>query len=115
MLNFLRKYQKIFFIIITATIVVSFCFFGTYSALGQRETIPDKEVVRGVSGTSIMQQELLALCRLIESSHYDRADEDKRGMPNFFNDGVIEKDFLGSGLGVMLAKSFFDELKGELD
>jgi GcvH upstream region-like protein len=115
MLNFLRKHQKIFFIVITATIVVSFCFFGTYSTLGQQEAVPDKEVVRGVGGAPIMQQECFALCRLIENSPYDRSDGDKRGMPNFLNDGVIEKDFLGSGLGVMLAKNFFDELKDELD
>lgn len=115
MLNFLRKHQRIFFIVITATIVVSFCFFGTYSTLGQRETIPDREVVRGVDGTPIMQQELSVLCRLIENSPFDMIDWERRGMPNFLNDGVIEKDFLASGLAVMLAKSYFDEIKLDLD
>jgi GcvH upstream region-like protein len=115
MLNFLRKHQRIFFIVITTAIVVSFCFFGTYSTLGSREEIPDKEVVRGVNGSPIMQQELSALCRLIEKSPFDRSNWEKHGMPNFLNDGVIEKDFLASGLGVMLANHYFDELKSDLD
>jgi GcvH upstream region-like protein len=115
MLNFLRKHQRIFFIVITTAIVVSFCFFGTYGTMGNREEIPDKEVVRGVSGTTIMQQELSVLCRLIENSPYDHANWEKRGMPNFLNDGVIEKDFLATGLGVMLVKNYIDELKSDLD
>jgi GcvH upstream region-like protein len=115
MLNFLRKHQRIFFVVITTAIVVSFCFFGTYSTLGSREEIPDREIVHGVNGSPIMQQELSALCRLIENSPFDHANWEKRGMPNFFNDGVIEKDFLATGLGVMLAKNYFDELKSDLD
>lgn len=114
MLGFLRKYQKFFFIIIAAAIIVSFSFFGTYSALNTQTQVPDKELVKGVSGKPIMQQELAALCRLIESSPYSRGAGDK-SMPNFFNDGVIEKDFLASGLGVMLTKGYFDELKPDLD
>lgn len=115
MLNFLRKHQRVFFIVITITIVVSFCFFGTYSTFGQREEIPDREIVRGVNGAPIMQQELLALCRLIENSSLELMDLERREMPNFLNDGVIEKDFLDSGLGVMLATIYFDELKPDLD
>jgi GcvH upstream region-like protein len=62
-----------------------------------------------------MQQELSALCRLIENSAFDRGAREKGGILNFFNDGVVEKDFLSTGLGVMLAKSYFDELKADLD
>jgi len=115
MLNFLRKHQRIFFIVITIAIVISFCFFGTYSTLGNREEIPDKEVVRGINGSPIMHQELSALCRLIENSPFDHANGDNRTLPNFFNDGVIEKDFLATGLAVMLAKNYFNELKPDLD
>jgi GcvH upstream region-like protein len=115
MLNFLRKHQRIFFVVITAAIIVSFCFFGTYSSLGPRTEIPDKEVVRGVCGTLIMQQELSALCHLIETSPFDRTALEKGGMPNLLNDGIIEKDLLASGLGVMLAKRYFEELRADLD
>ncbi|MBS0603848.1 MAG: hypothetical protein JSS60_02290 [Verrucomicrobia bacterium] len=115
MLNFLRKHQKIFFIFITAAIVVSFSFFGTYSTMARAEQAPDKEVGKGVCGKPIMQQELAALSRLIENSPFDRMALEKGGMPNFLNDGVVEKDFLSSGLGVMLVKRYFDELKPDLD
>ena len=36
-------------------------------------------------------------------------------MPNFLNDGVIEKDFLSSGLAVMLSRSYFEEVRPDLD
>jgi GcvH upstream region-like protein len=115
MLNFLRKHQRIFFILITAVIVVSFCFFGTYSTLASRDELPDKEIGKGVCGAPIMQKELLALCHLIETSPFDRAAWEKGGMPNLLHNGVIERDFLASGLGAMLAKGYFEELKSDLD
>lgn len=115
MLSFLRKYQKYFFFVITAAIVVSFSFFGTYSGVGQPEAIPDKEIGRGVCGKPLMQHELGALKALIESSPFDGSAQDKGGMPNFLNDGVVERDFLSTGLGVILAKRYFEELKVDLD
>ncbi len=115
MLNFLRKHQRIFFIVITTAIIVSFCFFGTYSTFGNRDEAPDRELVRGVGGAPIMQQELSALCRLIEHSPFDLTDGERSEMPNLLNDGVIEKDFLGNGLGVILAKQYFDEFQTDLD
>ena len=110
MLNFLRKHQRIFFIVITVTIVISFSFFGTYSTFNNRESAPDREIVKSVSGSPIMHQELSALCRLIESSPFDGGRS-----PNFLNDGVIERDFLASGLGIMLAKRYYGDLKEDLD
>ena len=115
MLNFLRKHQKYFFVVITATIVVSFCFFGTYSAMGQQDSPVDKEIGKGVCGKPMMQLEIASLSRLISSSALDRNSWEKEGMPNFLNDGVVEKDFLSNGLGVMLAKGYFDQLKEDLD
>jgi hypothetical protein len=115
MLNFLRKHQRIFFIFITVAIVVSFSFFGTYSTTCQQAAPPDKEIVTGVCGTPIMGQELAALCRLIEHSPFDGYAGEKGGIPNFLNDGVIEKDFMANGLGVMLARRYFEELKTDLD
>ncbi len=115
MLNFFRKHQRYFFIVITAAIVVSFSFFGTYSNMRQQGTAPDREIGLGVCGKSVTQHELAALCRMIESSVFDRMSLEKGEMPNFLNDGVVEKDFLSNGLGVMLAKSYFEELRGDLD
>ncbi len=115
MLNFFRKHQRYFFVVITAAIVVSFSFFGTYSNLRQQASSPDKEIGLGVCGKSVTQHELAALCRIIESSVFDRMSLEKGEMPNFLNDGVVEKDFLSNGLAVLLAKSYFEELRGDLD
>lgn len=112
MLNFLRKYQRYFFILITVAIIISFTFFGTYSTFLNQTPIPDKELHKGVAGKPILQLELTTLCRLIETSPFDQA---KGGMPNFFNDGVIEKDFLSTGLAVMLCKRYFDPLREDLN
>lgn len=115
MLNFLRKHQRFFFIVITAAIIVSFSFFGTYGAMNTRETAPNKEIVRGVCGKPVMQQDLMALSRLLEASAFARLSSDRDTLPHFLNDGVVEKDFLATGLGIMLAKRYFEELKDDLD
>lgn len=47
MLDFFRKYQRYFFLVITVVIIISFSFFGTYSTLGSnawREQIAFKAV-----------------------------------------------------------------------
>jgi GcvH upstream region-like protein len=111
----LRKHQRYFFVVITAAIVVSFSFFGTYSAFSNQSQSQDIKLFNGVSGKPVMQQELSALCRLIENSPLSRFAWEKSGMPNFLNDGVIEKDFLASGLGMMLCKRYFADLKSDLD
>ena len=111
MLTFLRKHQKIFFIFITIIVVISFCFFGTYSTMGQQEAPADYKVGMGVCGKSLMHREFTALCRLLESSALDPGSKD----PNLLNEGVIEKEFLSTGLAVMLVKPYFAELKKDLD
>lgn len=115
MLQFLRKHQKYFFIVITTTIVITFCFFGTYGTMGQKGDVPDKEIGKSVTGRPIMQQELAAICRLIETSPFDRSAGEKWGTPNFFNDGVIEKDFLSNGLGAILVSHYLKDLEPDLD
>ncbi len=115
MLNFLRKYQKYFLFVITGAIIISFCFFGTYSAMAPQEAVSDREIGRGVGGKPLMQRELAALTYLIETSPFNDGNQEKGGMPNLFNDGVVEKDFLSTGLGLILAKQYFEELKGDLD
>ncbi len=115
MLNFFRKYQKIFFVVITVVIVISFSFFGTFNTMADRSELPDRELVKGVTGKPIMQKELNLVCQLISSSVFDPGLQERGKAPNLLNDGVIEKDFIASGLAVQLAKPYFDLLKGELD
>lgn len=113
MLGFFRKYQKIFFIFITVVIVISFCFFGTYSTFAQQEVSVDRSMGAGICGKPIMRKEMQALCRLIDSSTFDVALRDE--IPNLLNDGVIEKEFLATGLGTLLLRPHFSEFKSDLD
>src|SRR5579872_2104087 len=112
MLQFFRKHQKILFIVVTFVVVVSFCFFGTYGTMAQPEGAADYELGKGVSGQAVKSREFTTLCRLLESSVLDRSSKE---MPNLYNPGVIEKDFLSTGLGLMLVKPYFSEVKKELD
>jgi hypothetical protein len=113
MLGFFRKYQKIFFIFITVVVVISFCFFGTYSTVAQQEVSVDRAVGAGICGKPIMRKEMQALCRLIDSSTFDVALRDE--VPNLLNDGVIEKEFLATGLGTLLLRPHFSDFKPDLD
>ncbi|MBI3236446.1 MAG: SurA N-terminal domain-containing protein, partial [Chlamydiales bacterium] len=115
MLEFFRKYQRLFFIIITAVVVVSFVFFGTFNGSPQAQQAPDRKVVTGLDGKEIMQNELVGLCRLISTSVIDRSSRKKGEAPNLFNDSVIEKDLIASGMAMLLARRYFEELKPDLE
>lgn len=101
--------------VITAAIIVSFSFFGTYNGMGEAERPKDVEILVGISGKSITQHELNSLCRMLSSSSYDAMRDTRGSMPNFLNDGVIEKEFLSTGLGVLMAQRYFEEIKPDLE
>src|SRR5690606_37292383 len=113
MLQFFRKYQKIFFFVVTFFVVVSFCFFGTFGTLSQGEKTVDTPLSLGVAGKAIGKREFQLLCQLLESSAFDRSS--KEATPNFLNPGIIERDFLSTGLATLLVKPYFSELKPDLD
>ncbi|MBS0621156.1 MAG: hypothetical protein JSS61_06830 [Verrucomicrobia bacterium] len=113
MLSFLRKYQKFVFIIVTSVIIICFVFFGTYSATFQEKSETSESVIGHVlGGRALTDREFHALSRLIGTSPFDARD---RQMPNLLNDGVIEREFLATGLGVLLCKHYFPHLKPEFD
>lgn len=116
MLEFLKKHQRKFFIVITVMTVSSFIFLGTFSTLVQpKQEIPDRKVVLNVTGKPIMKRELYALCQMLATSGMDLNASKHAGMPNLFNDGVIEKELLSGGMSLLLAERYFDKLKPDLD
>jgi len=115
MLSFFRKHQRFFFIIVTVVIVISFSFFGTFGSLSQQQEAPDRAIGKGIDGSDIMQREVATLCRLIATSPLDRNSWQKGNIPNFLNDSVIEKDLIASGMAMMLARRYFEELKPEFE
>lgn len=110
MLNFFRKYQKGFFFVVTFFIVVSFVFFGTYSAFMRDPSVPDREIGRLVDGSVLKEQKLHGLLRLLEGG----AEEGGRNV-NLLNGSMVHQDLMLSGLGQMLAEHHFDLIKPELE
>ena len=111
MLGFFRRFQKGIFIAITTVIVISFSFFGTFSAFNNRS--PDGEAFKASDGSVVKRSQVDALCAFLSS---DVVDQMNWGIPlgvNFLNDGVIRNDFLKSGLGKVLFEEYHNELKEE--
>ncbi len=114
MLQFLRKYQKFFFGIVAVVIIASFCFFGTQGAMQAPAEIPDRRIGTLIDKSPLMQQEVDLLARFLSTSPNDRQMLEKGHMPNLFNDGVIQREFLQTGLLPLIAKSCFSEISAEV-
>lgn len=114
MLHFFRKYQRIFFIFIAIVIGVSFSFFGIHQVVDTTKRVEDKEIGKAVDGSSLREKKIGEICRFISTDRLDYQLAEKGAMPNFFNDGVIRKDFFSTGIGVILASAYLDELQSDL-
>lgn len=113
MLDFFRRNQRFFFLMITIVIVISFSFFGTYNSLSEspfREQIAFKTV----NGSVITRHELDEMATFIGTDATDKLMFGGMWGPNFFNDGVITKNFLETGLGVMLAATYSQDIAPDL-
>lgn len=115
MLEFFRKYQRYFFVVIAVVIVISFSFFGTHQAITNPKEVPDHPIGIAVDGSQMRKKEVDEISRFLWSDRMDMQLTEKRVMPNFFNDGVIRKDFLSSGLGVMLASEYFESIRDSFE
>lgn len=102
MLEFLRKYQRFFFGLVTVVITASLFFFGT--GAGGEEILERKDRVIGhaIDGSPIGLLEVEKIARFLDLD---------RSQGNVLNDGVLLKDFLETGLADLLVKAYFDPLK----
>lgn len=114
MLDFFRRHQRYFFIVITIVIVISFSFFGTYSSLSDS---PFREQVafKAVDGTAVTRHELDEMATFIGTDASDKLLVGGMWGPNFLNDGVISKNFLETGLGIILASSYPHDIQPDLE
>jgi len=113
MLDFFRRHQRYFFIFITIVIVISFSFFGTYDTLSYspfREQIAFKTV----DGQTVTRHELDEMATFIGTDALDKRSFGGLWGPNFLNDGVIRKNFLETGLAVILASAYPQDLQPDL-
>ncbi len=115
MLNILRKYQKTVFAIVTAALMVSISFFGSYSAFLNKPT-KEKDFIIGtaIDGSTINHSEIEKIGRFIVSDAHDIDAREQGRLPNIFNDGLIRKDFFESDIAIMLMQAYFDDLKKDL-
>lgn len=112
MLSLLRKYQKVVFGSVAASIVVSVMFFGTYDAVIDRVEKPkDISIGACVDGSKMSKMHIQSMVRFLSSDQKDA--EAYHSLPNFFNEGVIAKDFIETGFASMLASQYFEELQDE--
>lgn len=114
MLEFFRRYQRYFFLVITVVVIASFTFFGTYSTFAGTDEPEDRVVGQAIDGSDMMLSEVQKLSRFIATDREDSVQG--RGLPpNFCNDGVIRYDFLECRLADLLVAEYFDVLKGDFE
>lgn len=114
MLEFFRKYQRIFFILITIVIVISFSFFGTYSALPP-DNVQNDPAFQAVDGTVVTKSELNDMVTFLSTDMNDKLIYGGTWGPNFLNNGVIGKLLLQTDIAQMLAAQFGEELSPDLE
>lgn len=112
MLHFFRTYQRYVFILITVVIVISFSFFGTYSAL-ERSPFEDPTAFTAIDGSSIKRSELEKMSLFIGSDLEEKRVSGGMGGANFLNDGVMKSNLFESGIAQILLKAFSPFLKEE--
>jgi|688.fasta_scaffold20110_6 GcvH upstream region-like protein len=113
MLDFFRKYQRYFFLLVTIVIIISFSFFGTYSTLTQGN-YHEQIAFTAVDGTQVKRAELDQLALFLGTDAQDKLLFGGLWGPNFLNDGVIKKDFLETGLAELLASQYPVEIDQDL-
>jgi len=113
MLQFLRKYQRFFFLIITVVIVMSFSFFGTWKAAATGDVV-DPVAFEAVDGSRVTRSQLEEFVYFIGTDAVDAFSQGSGWGGNILNDGVLREDILGSGIAEVLATNYFDALQQDL-
>ena len=117
MMQFLRTHQKIVFIVTISFISIAFVFFGTFSSLlSQSQRVSkDVEFTRLIDGSSLKTSQLLKMIQFLSSSSQNRSLQGQAAVVNLLNNGVVEKDFLSTGLGEQLFEYFNFECGREIE
>jgi GcvH upstream region-like protein len=111
MFTFFRRYQRAIYFVITVVIILSFSFFGTYSAFVSGKG-DDPVVFRTVDGTKITRSQFSDYVHFLSTDSLSLG-EHGAALGNPLNDGVFAHDIIASGVGEVLAARFAKELEGE--
>ncbi|NGX45829.1 MAG: hypothetical protein K940chlam2_01009, partial [Chlamydiae bacterium] len=104
MLEFFRKNQKVFFIFVTAIIVISFTFFGAVNTFAPKEEVANRLIGKALDGSKLMEQDVTALAHIYQEGE----------RPNLLSDGWVQEQWLATDLAEMVALAYFDEIKEEI-
>jgi len=113
MLDFFRRYQRYFFLVITVVIIISFSFFGTYSTLGSN-TWREQVAFKAINGKEVLSMDVDEMALFLATDNEDKTYFGGAWGPNFLNDGVIRNDFLETGMGQELAMAFPNEIREDI-
>lgn len=113
MLDFFRRNQKVFFLLVTFVIVVTFVFFGTFQTT-PREVLGQHKAFKALDGRDVSRAELQNMVSFLSSDAQDQQLWSMVWGPNFLNDGVVVKDFLQTSLAQMLVQQYLAELRDDL-
>jgi GcvH upstream region-like protein len=113
MLDFFRRYQWYFFLVITVVVVISFSFFGTYNTLSTNSW-GEQVAFRAVNGKDVTRIEVDDLVNFLSTDSEDKLYYGGAWGLNFLNDGVIRKDFLQTGLAQELVSAYRSDLQTDL-
>ncbi len=114
MLQFLRKHQKIFFGLVAIVTIASLAFFGNSNNMQSAPSIPDRRLGSLIDASPLMHQEVELLVRFISTSPEEHGWLEKGQIPNLFNDGVVQKDFLQTGLLALATEPYNFEINSEI-
>ncbi len=110
MFHFFRRYERAFFIVITAMIIISFSFFGTFNAFTSKP-VTDSVAFYAVDGSKVYQSELNEMMTFLNSDLQDQLYSPYQVKGNGLNDGIISKDILESGIGKIIFPSLIENDK----
>ncbi len=111
MLEFFRRYQRGFFIVITVVIVISFSFFGTFQTIPGKEQ-DDRVAFTALDGSKVRKSEIADMVAFLAAdSHEYIFSGGSSG--NALNDGVVSTDILESGLAPVIAAPYLAEIGHE--
>lgn len=113
MLDFFRRYQRYFYIVITIVIVISFSFFGTYNAMSDG-SFREQIAFTAIDGTDVTRHELDEMVVFLGTDIDDKILFGGMWGPNFLNDGVIKKDFIQTGLAALIVDAYLQDLQSDL-
>ena len=111
MFEFLRKYQRILFMVVAGFVFSSFIFFGTFSSYVANDSREDRVVGTLVDGSPLKSLELEGLTRFLSGDW----QEEHPQVRNLLNDGVVRRDLLLSGIGQKIVEVRFDHMQEELN